>query len=304
MRTLALGPVTVHRVIELERWPFAPAEMFPGITEEQVRAAGRALGEEHIDPHDGQLVMSIQTYVIRTPHATVLVDTGNGNDKPRPTLRAHHMFRTGYLDRLGDLGIAPDDVDVVVSTHLHPDHCGWNTRLSDGAWVPTFPRARHLFPRAELDQLTALTAIHQTAPGDAVAADLARTFEDSVRPVLDAGRATVIDPPYTVWSDGDARITVRDAPGHTPGHVVVELQAGGRLAVFTGDVIHHPLQFADPDLAQAGDHDPGLAARTRRELCESYADRDVVILPAHFAGPGAGMIVRTAGGYRFDWLEG
>jgi glyoxylase-like metal-dependent hydrolase (beta-lactamase superfamily II) len=301
MKTLALGPVTVHRVIELERWPFAPAEMFPGITEEHVQAAGRALGKEHVDPRDGQLVMSIQTYVIRTPHATVLVDTGNGNDKPRPALRAHHMFRTGYLDRLGDLGIAPGDVDVVVSTHLHPDHCGWNTRLSEGAWVPTFPRARHLFPRAELDHLA---AIHRAGPGDAVAADLARTFEDSVRPVLDAGLAVVIDTPYTVWSDGDARITVRDAPGHTPGHVVVELDADGRRAVFTGDLIHHPLQFADPDLAQAGDHDPILAARTRRGLCESYADRDAVILPAHFAGPGAGTIARAAAGYRFDWLEG
>ncbi|MFB9833022.1 MBL fold metallo-hydrolase [Actinoallomurus acaciae] len=300
MQTLTLGPITIDRIVELERWPFAPAEMFPDITDEQVTAALRSLGEEHVDPRGRRIVLGIQTYLVRAPGLTVLLDTGNGNDKHRPALRAHHMFHTAYLDRLRARGVRPDDIDVVVSTHLHPDHCGWNTRLSGDTWVPTFPNARYLFAR---DEFAPLEASFESRPEDPLAADLARTFEDSVLPVVKAGQAAVVDTPHTILSAGDVRITMRSAPGHTRGHVVVEIEAGGRYAVAAGDVIHHPLQFADLDLAQGGDHDRARAAATRRELCEWCVDHDAVVLTAHFAGPGVGRIVRAGDGYRFAWPE-
>lgn len=300
MQTLTLGPVTIHRIVELERWPFAPADMFPDITDEQVTAASRTLGEEHVDPRSGQILMSIQTYLVRAPGLTVLVDAGNGNDKDRPALRAHHMFRTGYLDRVRACGVSLDDIDVVVSTHLHPDHCGWNTRLSGNAWVPTFPNARYLFARDEFQPLEANFA---SRPDDPIEADKAKAFEDSVLPVMEAGQATVVDTPYTILAADDVRITMTDAPGHTTGHIVVEIEAGGRHAVATGDVIHHPLQFTRLDMGQSGDHDRERAAATRRALCEWCVKRDAIALTAHFAGPGMGRIVQSGDSYRFAWLE-
>src|SRR4051812_41748419 len=146
----AFGAVRIDRVAELDSWPFPTTEMFPARP-----------SRETID-------LTITTHVLRSPDGVVLVDTGNGNDKERPALRAHHRFATDYLDRLAAVGVTPDDVDVVVLTHLHPDHCGGSTRLVDGRWVPTFPRARHLVARTEFAWLEAL---HDQGPTESVAAD-------------------------------------------------------------------------------------------------------------------------------------
>ncbi|MCF7547892.1 MBL fold metallo-hydrolase [Pseudonocardia sp. WMMC193] len=253
--SLSLGTLTVDRVVELEHWPFAPEELFPGL-----------------DPC-GRLDLQIATYLVRTSDVTVLVDAGNGNDKHRPVLAAHADFRTDYLDRLTAL-VPPESVDVVVCTHLHPDHCGGLTRLVDGEWVPVFPRARHLLAAADLDWLAGLAA----GPADGVLADLARTYADSVAPVVDAGLVSAVEAPHEVVPG----ITLRPLPGHTAGHLVVDLDGA---AVISGDAIHHPLQFDDLDLSQAGDADPVLAARSRHQLCTRLADDGGLLLPAHFS-PG------------------
>ncbi|WP_214104191.1 MBL fold metallo-hydrolase [Acrocarpospora catenulata] len=298
MRTIELGAITVHRATELERWAFAPRDLFPDITPEQVADAGRRFGDNCVEPGTGRLILSIHSYVVRAPGLTLLVDPGNGNDKERPALLAHHRFHTDHLDRLG---VDPGEVDIVVSTHLHPDHCGWNARLADGQWSPTFPRARYLFDRTEFETLAKLW---ESAPADPVAADLARMFEDSVLPVTRSGQAELVEPPYVVYQRGQERVTLRQAPGHTDGHLVVEVTSGDRSAVIVGDVVHHPLQFVHPELAQLGDQDPERARSLRGRLWSEFADRDVIVLPAHFPEPTAGRIVSGPDGFRYAWLNG
>ncbi|OLM34285.1 beta-lactamase [Pseudonocardia sp. Ae717_Ps2] len=265
------GPVTVERITELDDWPFGVREMFPA------------------HPSDGPISLVIATHLVRTPDLTVLVDAGNGDGRHRPGLPAHHLLDAGYAARLA-ARVAPEEIDVVVCSHLHPDHCGG---LTTADARPAFPGARHLVSRAELAWLG---AVHRSAPGSGVAEGLARTWEDSVAPVLDAG---LVDP----VGDGDGDgvnvdvdlghgVRLRAAPGHTPGHLVVEIgPPDGPEVVIGGDVLHHPLQFDDLDLAQAGDADPARAARTRRDLCERLARSGGLLLPSHFT-PGR---VRRAG---------
>jgi glyoxylase-like metal-dependent hydrolase (beta-lactamase superfamily II) len=277
--TITLGEIRIERVAELDHWTFPATDLFPSIS-------------GHLCGGPDAIDLTITTHLIRTPGRAVLVDSGNGNDKQRPTLLAHHMFATDYLDRLTATGTRPEDVDVVVSTHLHPDHCGGNTRLVEGRWVPTFPRARYLFARAEFSWLQQL---HAARPAEGVEADLARTFEDSILPVVDAGQAVFVDLPHEVTSG----VTLHALPGHTAGHLVVEVTGAGQRALVTGDIIHHPLQFADLTLSQAGDADPDEAARSRRTLCRWAADTSAIVLPAHFGGPVGGRIERRGESFGF-----
>ncbi|GAA1026427.1 MULTISPECIES: MBL fold metallo-hydrolase [Amycolatopsis] len=275
--TITLGQLRIDPVAELDHWPFAPADLFPAVT------------PEHLGEHRGDLDLSITTYLVRTPDQTVLLDAGNGNAKERPVLLAHHHFDAPYLDRLAAAGVVPEDVDVVVATHLHPDHCGGFTTLVDGSWDPTFPRARYLIPSEEYAWLQ---QVHASAPDGGVAGDLARTFEDSVLPVVEAGLVELIDLPYEV-ADG---ITLRALPGHTTGHLIAELSSGDQHALVSGDVLHHPFQFANLTLAQGGDADPVAAAESRRTLCELAVEREALLLPAHFP---IGRITQDGDGFRY-----
>ncbi|GAA2988833.1 MBL fold metallo-hydrolase [Streptosporangium longisporum] len=298
MNVLRLGEVTISRVTEVERWPFRPEELFPAITGEIVERAARELGPRFVDPDTGELILSITCHIVRAAGTVIVVDSGNGNFKHRPALLAHHRFDTPYLERLTEAGVDPGEVDVVVSTHLHPDHCGWNTRLLQGRWTPTFPNATYLFDRGEFEWLRAL--FHDD-PDDPVAADLARTFADSVEPVVRAEQAVLVGQDHVIVDEGGTRVSLRGMPGHTGGHLVVDVRGGGRHALLSGDVIHHPLQLAVPDLAQGGDQDPARAARTRRALMEECAAGGTLVLPAHFPGP-PGRIVRDGGRFSFDPL--
>jgi glyoxylase-like metal-dependent hydrolase (beta-lactamase superfamily II) len=274
--TITIGPIRINRIDELDSWRFPAAELFPGL-------AGP--GPETVE-------LTITTHLVRAKGLNLLVDTGNGNDKHRPVLRAHHGFATPYLDRLTEAGVHPEDVDVVVTTHLHPDHCGGQTRLVDGRWVPTFPNARHLVARTEHAWLE---AVYESRPDEGVESDLARTFADSVLPVAEAGLLELVDLPYRL-AEG---ITLRALPGHTAGHLIVEVRGGGQTALITGDALHHPMQFADLALAQTGDADRTLAAAGRRALCEEAVATGALLLPAHFGGPRGGHVHRDGGGFRF-----
>ncbi len=271
MTTYAFGPVTVERITELDDWPFGVREMFPA-------HAG-----------DGAISLVIATHLVRTPARTVLVDVGNGDGRHRPGLPAHHLLDAGYAARLA-ARVAPEEIDVVVCSHLHPDHCGG---LSGADGRPAFPGARHLVSRAELEWLG---AVHRSAPRSGVAEGLARTGEDSVAPVLDAGLVEPLDDGVDV--DLGHGVRLRAAPGHTPGHLVVEIgPPGAPEAVISGDVLHHSLQFDDLTLAQAGDADPVRAARTRADLCERLAHSGGLLLPSHFA---PGRIRRTDDGFAHE----
>ncbi|WP_063057533.1 MBL fold metallo-hydrolase [Nocardia sienata] len=273
--TVDIGVARVRQLTELARWPFSVTGLFPAVDE---RAAA-ALPPQFVDPESGDLILAIHTYVIDIGETMLVVDTGNGNHKERPNLLPHHMFDADWEERFAATGHSPADVDLVVSTHLHPDHCGWNTRLVDEAWVPTFERATYVYGAVELAGLQALVA--SPAP-NSVVSDLVRTYHDSIRPILEQATWITADDDHILAEEGDTRVVLRSGPGHTAGHQIVEFCSPDRSAVISGDVVHHPIQFCCALLVQEGDADPLAARRTCDTLLERCAREGLLLMPAHF----------------------
>ena len=279
----AAGDLTIHRVIEQET-SFLPAlEMLPDLTGERLAENRSWLKQAKALDDDDTLILCFQSYIVRTPHHTILIDTCIGNDKPRPTRPKWDMKTDNtYIGGLKAAGFSVEDIDFVMCTHLHPDHVGWNTRLQNGRWVPTFPNARYVFGKTEFEHWTAQYA-KAAVP----------QFVDSVLPVVEAKRADIVGNDLAV---GDhARIL--PTPGHTPGHVAFAFGKGKDDAVFSGDLIHSPLQAVYPDLSLKFDVDPAQAARTRRGFLERYCDTDTLCCTAHFPSPSAGKIRRKGDGF-------
>jgi glyoxylase-like metal-dependent hydrolase (beta-lactamase superfamily II) len=282
MHPLTLGRLTVTAVVE-RAGPTRPTWLLPDATPEALEPHRAWLAPHFVDDK-GRFLQSIHTFVVRAPGLTALVDTCVGNDKDRGGRPPFHMMRTTFLDDLAAAGVVPESVDVVLCTHLHVDHVGWNTRLENGRWVPTFPRARHLFGRREYE--------HWSSENDD---DTRRIMADSVKPVLDAGLADLVEMDHRISSD----LWLEPTPGHTPGHVSLRLRAGDGEAVITGDLMHHPVQIAEPHWASHFDTDVEQARKTRRAFCERYADSAVTVLGTHFHHPTAGHIVRHGETWRF-----
>ena len=282
MEPLTLGRLRIVAVVETAG-PTRPTWLLPDATPEAVDRHRDWLAPHFLDDK-GRFLQSIHSFVIQAPGLTVLVDTCVGNDKDRGGRRPFHMMRTSFLDDLAAAGFPPDSIDVVVCTHLHVDHVGWNTRLANARWVPTFPRARHLFAQREWD--------HWSSEADE---DTARIMADSVKPVLDAGLADLVATDHRISGE----LWLEPTPGHTPGHVSVRISSGGADAVITGDLMHHPIQMAEPQWATPFDSDAGTARKTRRAFCERYADGPVTVLGTHFNHPTAGQIIRHGDAWRF-----
>jgi len=282
----------VDRVVEFQAAVFEAAALFPASTPAAIESHRHWLEPNLMDPASKLLILSFHSFVVRTPHHTILVDTCGGNEKNRLEKPRFHMKQWPYLERLGAAGVAPETVDFVLCTHLHVDHVGWNTRLRDGRWVPTFPRAKYLFGRPEWEHWQE----QAKRPGGKIEAH----HEDSVLPVIETGQAMFVETDHEI----EEGIRLEPSPGHTPGHMCLHLAAAGQEAVITGDMMHHALQVAEPDWSTCFCTDPGLAARTRREFFARYADTDALILPAHFPTPTAGRIVRAGAGWRFAFEGG
>jgi glyoxylase-like metal-dependent hydrolase (beta-lactamase superfamily II) len=221
--------------------------------------------------------MSVHALVVDTPSRRIMVDTCIGNDKERsvPTWSKMHG---PFLDDLTAAGCPPDSIDTVLCTHLHVDHVGWNTMLVNDRWVPTFPKARYLMERTELEYWKSRRE-HD---------DHRRSFDDSVEPVLDAGLVDPVGTDHRVCDE----VSLVPTPGHTPGHVSVRVASRGEEALISGDFLHHPCQMALLDLRSSADHDPARAARTRREVFDALAGTQTLLLGTHFATPSAGRVVR------------
>ncbi|GAA1889956.1 MBL fold metallo-hydrolase [Streptomyces durmitorensis] len=284
--TWTVGDITVHRVDEVPLPPQTGPWLLPGATPEVVAQAPWL----QPDFADEQRVLRLasHSFAVDVAGLRVLVDTGIGNGKRRAN-PAWSNLNSDYLKRLTQAGFAPDSVDLVVLTHLHTDHVGWNTRSDGASWVPTFPNARYLTTRTEWDHWAAVDM------------DEARRqmFRDSVHPIKDAGLLDLVDVPL----DGSAidiapGIRLRPTPGHTPGQVAVELSSNGERALITGDCIHHPVQLVDPGLGSCVDTDPAAAARTRRELLGSLSGTGTLLLGSHFPPPTAGHVVPEGDAYR------
>jgi len=252
------------------------------------------LSPRYMDGDAHLLHLCFRSWIVRTPRHVVLIDSCIGNDKERPSFPPFHRLRTDFLPQLAALGLAPEDIDFVCCTHLHADHCGWNTRLVDGRWVPTFPNARYLFSQKELDYWT------RQAPGTMGPHD--GVYQDSVLPVIEAGKAQIVEDGWQV----DEHLLVRPAPGHTEGHYAIQLghaQGGGAGGLFCGDVVHHPVQVARPEWNSAFCQLPDVAVQTRRALLEEAARDRLMLFPAHFAQSGFGTVAACADGLRFVPFE-
>jgi len=284
MTALTVGDVTVTRAVELDRSSFEIGAMLPESTPERIAAQRDWMGPELLDPATGVHKACIQSYVLRTPWHTVVIDTCVGNDKPRDGVPAWHMRRGTYLSDLAAAGVRPEDVDMVICTHLHVDHVGWNTRLEGGRWVPTFPRARYVIVREEFE--------FWKREGERGREEFG-LIDDSVMPVVEAGRADLVASDHVI----DDRLRLEPAPGHTPAHVCVRLTTPAGQAIFTGDMMHRPIQVAEPEWNSRFCDDAELARETRRGFLERHADADVIVLAAHF--PVAGRIVAPGGRTRF-----
>jgi glyoxylase-like metal-dependent hydrolase (beta-lactamase superfamily II) len=283
MQRWKIGDVTVTKVVEIETTS-SMTWIIPSATRE-------ALAQEtwlmpHFGTPEGKGNMSIHTLVVESSGQRILVDTCIGNDKPRP-IPAWDRMSGPFLADLREAGFEPESIDRVLCTHLHIDHVGWNTRLVDGKWVPTFQNARYLFGQTEFEYWRDEDAEDSTY-GD--------VFGDSVQPVFEAGLVDLVDGDHVV----NGEIRFEPTPGHTPGHVSVVIESQGERAVITGDLMHHPVQCAHPDWVSSADVDPAQAEKTRRAFLEKYADGPVLVIGTHFAGPTAGKIVRDGDSWRFD----
>ena len=253
----------------------------------------------------GHLLQTMQAFVVQADGLTVVVDTGIGNDKERQGAAPEWHRRSGpFLDDFRAAGFDPGAVDLVVCTHMHVDHVGWNTRLIDGAWRPTFANARYIFAQREYDYWRAESGREDAAtdaPPEGIPAHGA-AFDDSVAPIVAAGRADLVDAEHRL----SASLRLTSSAGHTPGHVTLEVQSGGARALLIGDAMHSPVQCAAPDARPALDTPEfaPAARQRRRAILEDVADTETVIAGSHFPPPGFGRVLRDAGAFRFEPVGG
>jgi glyoxylase-like metal-dependent hydrolase (beta-lactamase superfamily II) len=289
MNCFSVADFTVNRVEEFVDRNCDPMTFFPDLTPEIVARNLHWIAPQFWDAERNMISITMQTWVLKTKHHTVLIDTCNGNHKPRPYFPAADQLNTPYLERLKEAGCSPEDVDFVFCTHMHIDHVGWNTRLENGRWVPTFPNAKYLFAQKEYDQYLPENYVDGKAPM------FSDVFEDSVLPVIAAGQAQLVDGQHEVTDS----LTIVPAPGHTPGHYIVRAGSAAETALFIGDAIHNPIQITEPQLSTAFCTDGKLAAQSRIAILEDCAEHGHLLVPTHFDPPYIGHIRRNAGTFRF-----
>ena len=287
MRTsFNVNDMTIHRIVEQEQGFTPVLEFLPGLSRELLDENRSWMEPVALDPENDKLVLCFQSYVVKTPHHTVLVDSCIGNDKIRPTREAWNKKNDDhYMRALAAAGVSVEDIDYVMCTHPHADHVGWNTRMQNGRWVPTFPKARYLFSRKEYDYWAGEHAKNRI---DAI--------EDSVLPIVEAKKADLVSSEHAL----DDHVRLMPTPGHTPDHFAVCVGRGGDAAVLTGDLIHSPLQARYPELVMRVDYDPSQAAATRRNFLERYCDTGTLCCTMHFPSPSVGHIKRWGDGFRCE----
>jgi len=286
------GPFDIHRVIEAEGAFRPPGFLFPDATPEVFSACKVASDPRLYNADTDRLVMSFHSIVVRTERNNILVDTCVGNDKNRPALPEWHLKNGPYLKDLAATGTPTEAIDYVLCTHLHADHVGWNTRLIDGRWTPTFPNAKYIMARKEVEYWE---QVRNNSDEEANH----RSWDDSVQPIIDANQAVLVDDGYEI----EAGVQLVPAPGHTPGNVMLSVDNGKERAFIIGDTLHHPVQVEHPEWSSRFCWDSAMSRKTRQKFLEIIADSGTYVLPAHFATPTAARIFSTAEGFDFEMVD-
>ena len=284
MQSWQIGDVTITRIIEFQA-AIPYRETAPFIAEARPDALAQIpwLSPHFVTP-EGHLRSSVHALLVAAPGLRLVIDTCVGNDKPRRMIGGIGL-QTQFLESMAAAGWSRDSVDVVICTHLHVDHVGWNTMRENDRWVPTFPSARYLIAREEFDYWQSYDEVEQRA-----------VMDDSVRPIFDAGLVDLVASDHVLSPE----VRLRPTPGHTPGHVSVVIESRGERALVTGDFIHHPCQIARPEWCVPFDEDRNAALAMRKALLAEVADEPTLVIGTHFATPTAGRVVRDRDTYRFD----
>jgi glyoxylase-like metal-dependent hydrolase (beta-lactamase superfamily II) len=274
-----VGSVKITKVVELETVG-STRFILPLAGNDEIRKLPWLI--PHFATEEGRLKMSIHSLVVETPSQRIVVDTGLGNDKQGRNVPTWNNRTSPFLETMSAAGFPPDSIDTVLCTHLHVDHVGWNTKLVDGKWVPTFPRARYLFGKTEYEYWRGYTA----------EPDKVAVFDDSVKPIIDADRADLIPSDHRLSDE----ISMIATPGHSAGHMSVLIRSEGEQGLLAGDVAHHPCQMVHLDWSSTADFDQKQSAATRRDLFARFADTPTLVIGGHFS---AGHIRREGDAFRF-----
>jgi glyoxylase-like metal-dependent hydrolase (beta-lactamase superfamily II) len=289
METLTIGDVTITSIVERDGPWRTPEVMFPAYDPELGRRHLSEMDPVVFDEASGKMVITYQTFLVRTPKHTILVDTCTGEDKGYPA--PMDFPKQPWLDNFRAAGLRFTDVDYVFCTHLHIDHCGWNTVLRDGRWVPTFPNARYVFHKREYAAWEEATKAGRNPPGN--------VWRYNCEPIVEAGQALLVDESYEL----DDLVSLTPTPGHAPCHCCVNIRSGGQEAIVTGDLFHHALQVWQPELSTIFDWDAEEGIASRRKFFAEVAGSGKLMLPVHFPHPTVGRIEGDAKGFRYAFVR-
>ena len=285
MTPITIGDVRISSIIERDGPWRSPGTMFPGITNDSLARGLAEVPDFTYDRARDLLVITFQSFVLRTPMATVLIETCSGEHRRRAPVFLYD--KTPWLEGLARHGLTFADIDYVFCTHMHVDHVGWNTRLQDGRLVPTFPNAKYIFARREYDYWK-----------DVREDEFRFIFEDCVAPVVAAGQALLVEDDYVL----NDQLRLMASNGHSPGHVCIDLRSRGERALFTGDLMHHPVQCVAPDWSTCFCYDRAAAAASRKRVLTEHGGEGTLIIPTHFPGRTAGHAIRYKETWRFRFL--
>ncbi len=285
METFRIGEIDVARIIESEGTFLHINRMFPDATEQALRPYRHWLEPGALCPKTGKMILPVQSYLVRTPHHRILIDACVGNHKSTDFFKPWHNLQSmAWMNNLAAAGMRPEDIDYVLCTHLHFDHSGWNTRLIDGQWMPTFANARYLFARQEYTRAENRGGV---------------SFEENVVPVMEAGLGIIVDDDHAI----DDHVWLEPTFGHTAGHVVIHLASQGQHAVMIGDIMHSPVQCEEPDWHSIADDDIDAARATRKRILDRYCETKTRVMTAHFPSPSTGFLIPGNKAFRFDYAK-
>jgi glyoxylase-like metal-dependent hydrolase (beta-lactamase superfamily II) len=283
IRHWQIGDVEVARIVEVNAFEDNIAMLLKDETAAYVREHGWL--QPHFATPEGLMKISFQAFVLRSRGQAVMIDTCIGADRQRE-YDVFCRLKTSFLEDLAVAGFPPASIQAVLCTHLHFDHVGWNTRLVNGRWVPTFPQARYLFGKKEFDHW-----VHLRDTGGYHNFD---HLHDAIDPIVAAGLVDYIGTDHRLTDE----VSLFPTPGHTPGHVSVHIHSRGEEAVITGDLMHHPIQLVDPSRHANFDMDKAQGALTRQQFVERFANSKVRIIGSHFCDPTSGWIERQGRGWQ------
>jgi glyoxylase-like metal-dependent hydrolase (beta-lactamase superfamily II) len=283
IRYWKIGDVEVARIVEINAFEDDMAMLLPNGTPEFVKGFPWLI--PRFATPGGRMLISFQAFVLRSGDRRIMIDTCIGSDRQRE-YEVFCNLQSTFLEDLTAAGFPPASVNTVLCTHLHFDHVGWNTHRVNGKWVPTFPNARYLFGQREWDHW-----VHLRRTGEYHHME---HLVDSIDPVIEAGLVDFVAPEHRITDE----VWLEPTPGHTPGHVSVHISSQGQEAIITGDMMHHPIQLAVPDVPGNFDMDKEQGARTRRAFIERYQERKVLIIGSHFCEPTSGWIVREGSAWK------